>query len=190
MDIIAAVANGGCVYGIRLSTCPFNSRLLNVKVIFAPWRMAYIKSKKPSGCVFCKDSIRDHDLVLYEGKTAFVMMNRYPYITGHLMIIPVRHISKLEDMTSEEKKEMFDLTDTSVRVLKEGMKPEGFNIGMNLGKAAGAGVDDHIHIHVVPRWNGDTNSLSVIGEVRVISEDLTATWKLLLPYFRKYQQEV
>ena len=161
-----------------------------MKIIFAPWRMAYIRSKKPAGCVFCKNSVREHDLVLHEGKTAFVMMNRYPYITGHLMIIPTRHVSRLEDLTPEERREMFDLTDISVRVLKEGMRPEGFNIGMNLGKAAGAGVEDHIHIHVVPRWNGDTNSLSVIGEVRVISEDLSATGELLLPYFKKYHQEV
>lgn len=152
--------------------------------------MAYIRSKKSAGCVFCKDSVRDHELVLYEGKTAFVMMNRYPYVTGHLMIIPFRHLSRLEDLTPEEKLEMFDLADISIRVLTEGMTPEGFNIGMNLGKAAGAGVDDHIHIHVVPRWNGDTNSLSVIGEVRVISEALSATWELLLPYFKKYQQGV
>lgn len=152
--------------------------------------MAYIRSKTSAGCVFCKDSVRDHELVLYEGKTAFVMMNRYPYVTGHLMIIPFRHLSRLEDLTPEEKLEMFNLADISIRVLTEGMTPDGFNVGMNLGKAAGAGVDDHIHIHVVPRWNGDTNSLSVIGEVRVISEALSATWELLLPYFKKYQQGV
>src|SRR5512136_975968 len=113
--------------------------------IYAPWRMEFIKSEKPVGCIFCKDSIRCDDLVLFEGKTAFVMMNRYPYISGHLMIVPFRHISRLEDLLPEEKLEIFNLQDISVRVLKSAIHPDGFNIGINLGKAAGAGIDDHIH---------------------------------------------
>jgi len=130
------------------------------------------------------------DLVLFEGKTAFIMMNRYPYISGHLMIIPFRHISQMEDLLSEEKLEIFNLQDISVRVLKEVMNPDGFNIGMNLGKAAGAGVDDHIHVHVVPRWSGDTNFMSVLGDVRIIPEDIYKTYELLLPYFEKCRLEV
>jgi len=158
--------------------------------IYAPWRMEFIKSEKPAGCIFCKDSIRCDDLVLFEGKTAFVMMNRYPYISGHLMIVPFRHISRLEDLLPEEKLEIFNLQDISVRVLKASIKPEGFNIGINLGKAAGAGIDDHIHVHIVPRWSGDTNFMSVVGNVRVIPEDIYKTCELLLPHFKKYCVEV
>ena len=158
--------------------------------LYAPWRMEFIKSNKPDGCIFCKDSIRCDELVLFEGKTVFVMMNRYPYVSGHLMIIPCRHISSLDDLLPEEKLEIFNLQEISVRVLKEAMNPDGFNIGMNLGKAAGAGVNDHIHIHVVPRWNGDTNFMSVIGDVRVIPEDIYKTCELLLSYFKKYSSEV
>jgi ATP adenylyltransferase len=158
--------------------------------LYAPWRMTYIKGEKPVGCIFCKDSCRSEDLILFQGETAFVMMNRYPYISGHLMIIPYRHVSRMEDLTPEEKLEVFNLQDISVRVLNEALHPDGFNIGMNLGKAAGAGVDDHIHVHIVPRWSGDTNFMSVLGDVRVIPEDIYKTWEILLPYFKKYHREV
>lgn len=158
--------------------------------LYAPWRMEYIKGEKPKGCIFCKDSCRTEDLILYEGRTAFVMMNRYPYISGHLMIIPYRHVSRMQDLSPEEKLEMFDLQDISVRVLTEAMRPDGFNIGMNLGKVAGAGVDDHIHVHIVPRWSGDTNFMTVLGDTRVIPEDIYKTWSTLLPYFKKYRPEV
>jgi ATP adenylyltransferase len=158
--------------------------------IFAPWRMEYINGDKPDGCVFCKCSIRSDDYVIFEGKTCVVMMNKYPYISGHLMIIPKRHIGKIEDLTLDEKKEIFSLLDTSVRVLKEAMNPGGFNIGMNLGKAAGAGIEEHIHVHVIPRWEGDTNFMSVVGEVRVIPEDLAITMAKLIPLFKKNYQEV
>jgi ATP adenylyltransferase len=106
------------------------------------------------------------------------------------MIIPQRHIGKLEDLSQEERKEIFLLMDTSVRVLKEAMNPGGFNIGMNLGKPAGAGIEEHIHVHVIPRWEGDTNFISVIGDVRVIPEDVALTAAKLTPIFKKYHQEV
>jgi ATP adenylyltransferase len=160
-----------------------------MKPMFAPWRMTYIKSEKPDGCVFCKDSIRSDDLVLLEGESAFVMLNRYPYISGHLMIIPFRHVREIEDLHPAEKLEIFDLIDISVRSLKEAMQPQGFNIGMNLGKAAGAGVDDHLHAHVIPRWGGDTNFMSTVGNTRVIPEDLFKTRDSLRPCFKKYYQE-
>jgi len=157
--------------------------------LYAPWRMEFIKSEKPAGCIFCRDSIRCVDLVLFEGKNAFIMVNRYPYTSGHLMIVPFRHVSRLEDLLPEEKLEIFNLQDVSVRVLNSAIQPDGFNIGMNLGKAAGAGIDDHIHVHVVPRWSGDTNFMSVLGDVRVIPEDVYKTCELLLPYFKKYSVE-
>lgn len=160
-----------------------------MKAIYAPWRMTYLKSEKPDGCVFCKDSLRQEDLILLEGKTAYVMLNLYPYINGHLMIIPYRHVCKLDDLSAEEKLELFQLIDVSVKSLQECLNPEGFNVGINLGKAAGAGVDDHVHIHVVPRWLGDTNFMTIIGEVRVIPDDLLKTWEKLLPYFKNNYQE-
>lgn len=160
-----------------------------MQCIHAPWRMTYIKGGKPEGCVFCQDSIRGDEFVLYEGKTAFVMMNLYPYISGHLMIIPYRHLSEIEDLQMPEKIEIFDLIDLSVRSLKEAMQPHGFNIGMNIGKAAGAGIDDHLHAHVIPRWSGDTNFMSTVGKIRVIPEDLLITRDHLLPSFQKYKRE-
>jgi ATP adenylyltransferase len=105
------------------------------------------------------------------------------------MIIPHRHLSRMEDLTSAEKAEIFDLIVYSVQALKESIRPDGFNIGMNLGRAAGAGIEDHLHVHVVPRWDGDTNFVSVVGDVRVIPEDVVKTWEQLRPYFKKYQQE-
>lgn len=157
--------------------------------IFAPWRMEYIKGKKPEGCVFCKCSIRCDDYVIYEGKSCFVMMNRYPYVCGHLMILPLRHIAQIEDLSREERIEIFALLDTAVKVLKEAMNPGGFNIGMNIGKAAGAGIEEHVHVHVIPRWEGDTNFMSAVNNIRVIPEDVQTTAAKLVPLFQKYHRE-
>ena len=157
-----------------------------MEAVYAPWRGEYVRSEKPGGCIFCKSSLRRGDYILWEGKTAYVMMNRYPYTCGHLMVIPLRHLGQLPEFTPEEKLEIFDLVDLSVTVLKGAMKPDGFNIGMNLGRVAGAGVDDHLHIHLVPRWNGDTNFMTVTGETRVISEDLAQTRDKLIPLFSQY----
>ena len=158
--------------------------------IYAPWRMEFIKGERQVGCVFCKESVRCHDLVLFEGNSAFVMTNRYPYNSGHLMIVPFRHICEMEDLLPEEKKEIFDLLDMSIKILKKAMNPEGFNIGINLGKAAGAGIVDHMHVHIVPRWSGDTNFITTVGDIRVIPEDIYKTCELLMPYFEKYRPEV
>jgi ATP adenylyltransferase len=155
-------------------------------VKFAPWRSDYIKGEKNAdGCVFCRDSARNEALVLREGRFSFVTMNLYPYNNGHLMVVPYRHISQFEDLTGDEKTEMFGLIDMALIALKRVMNPEGFNIGVNLGRAAGAGVDEHLNVHIVPRWNGDTNYMSTIGAVRVIPEDLLATQRQLLPHFQK-----
>lgn len=161
-----------------------------METIFAPWRMAYIRGEKPDGCVLCSGSLREDELVVCEGKSVYIMVNRYPYTGGHLMIVPFRHLSCLSDLLPDERSELFAFMDLSVRVLTEAMKPEGFNIGMNFGKAAGAGIDDHLHVHVVPRWVGDTNYMSVIGGVRVIPEDVVGTAREIRPYFTKYQREV
>jgi ATP adenylyltransferase len=161
-----------------------------METIFAPWRKAYIRGERPQGCVLCRDSLRTDELIACEGKDAFVMVNRYPYTGGHLMVVTARHLSRIEDILPEERQEIFALVDLSVRVLTEAMQPQGFNIGMNLGKAGGAGIDDHLHIHVVPRWLGDTNFVSVIGGVRVIPEDVNGTCALLKPYFERLKREI
>jgi ATP adenylyltransferase len=158
-------------------------------MILAPWRMEYIKSKKPEGCVFCKSSIRADEYVIYEGKSCFVMMNRYPYVCGHLMIIPLRHISEIKELTGEERTETFALMDTSVKVLKEAMNPHGFNMGMNIGKVAGAGIEEHIHMHVIPRWEGDANFMTAVNNVRILPEDVLTTAAKLAPLFKKYHRE-
>ena len=158
--------------------------------MFAPWRMEYLVGEKTDGCVFCKCSIRCDDYIVFEGKTCFVMLNRYPYVNGHLMIIPQRHLGGIEELSDEERKEIFALLDISVKVLKDAMNPLGFNIGMNLGKAAGAGIAEHVHVHIIPRWEGDTNFMSVVGNVRIIPEDLATTASKLAPLFKKYSREV
>jgi ATP adenylyltransferase len=159
-----------------------------METIFAPWRMDYIKGEKSDGCVFCKCSVRCDDYIMYEGKTAYVMMNRYPYVNGHLMIIPQRHVGNIEDLTQEERKDIFDLLEMSVKVMKEAMNPDGFNIGVNIGKAAGAGIEEHFHVHVIPRWEGDTNFMSVVTNVRVIPEAVATTAANLAPLFKKYHK--
>jgi len=161
-----------------------------MKRIVAPWRMAYIMGPRNESCVFCKDSIRDDCFVLHEGRGAFVIMNRYPYTTGHLLVAPRRHVADLEALTEEESREIFDLARICVSILKAAIKPDGFNIGINLGKAGGAGVDDHVHLHVVPRWSGDTNFMTSLAETRIIPEDVSTTCKILLPYFKKWRREV
>ena len=157
-----------------------------METIFAPWRMDYIKGEKSDGCVFCKCSVRCDDYIMCEGKTAYVMMNRYPYVNGHLMIIPQRHVGNIEELTQEERKEIFDLLEISVKAMKEAMNPDGFNIGVNIGKAAGAGIEEHFHVHVIPRWEGDTNFMSVVTNVRVIPEAVATTAANLAPLFKKY----
>lgn len=152
--------------------------------LWSPWRSNYIESFKnkaddENDCVFCRaakeDMNSDDSLVVYRGEHSFLMLNLYPYNSGHLMAIPNRHISDLLDLTDEETTEMMSLVKLSIKALKHLMKPQGFNMGANLGKAAGAGIHRHIHFHVLPRWNGDTNFMPAIGEVKVISQDLLVT---------------
>lgn len=157
-----------------------------MKSLWAPWRMEYIRSKKPSECIFCLEDRAEHDrenLVLHRTPFSFVMLNRYPYSNGHLLVASHRHVANLDGLSGEEVLDLFELMKLSCRALNNAASPQGFNIGMNLGKAAGAGVEEHIHIHIVPRWNGDTNFMSVIADLRVMPENLTATYDALLPEF-------
>jgi len=150
--------------------------------------MTYIKGvkKEEEGCVFCTKPEQTNDkenLLLFRGRKSFVLMNLFPYNNGHLMIIPYKHTSDILDIDKETSGEMWELLSQSKRVLTTVMNPEGFNIGMNIGRSAGAGIDQHIHMHIVPRWNGDTNFMPVVGETKVISQALSETYDVLLPYF-------
>jgi ATP adenylyltransferase len=148
--------------------------------------MSYISQSKyqdnSEDCIFCaypKDTDDAENLILYRGGNCFVLLNRYPYSNGHLMIIPYRHTSDLGALGAQEKLEIMTLAQTSIDVLTKTMKPDGFNLGINLGKVAGAGIDAHLHLHVVPRWNGDTNFMSVTAETKVLPEALSETLKKL-----------
>ena len=158
-----------------------------MKQLWAPWRMGYILSdKKENGCVFCNAYNSDDDedkLVVYRDEYAFVIMNLYPYNTGHIMVVPNRHLDSPLLLKPEEELNMFNLVNKSIDVLNKAISPEGFNIGMNLQRTAGAGIDDHIHIHIVPRWNGDTNFMPIISDTKVISESISKTYKKLKEYF-------
>jgi ATP adenylyltransferase len=155
--------------------------------------MTYLRGeqKKPDGCVFCIENI-DNDRenhVLYRGEHCFIILNRFPYNTGHLMVIPYTHVPTLEVLDAATLAEMMSLVQLSLRVLREAYGPQGFNIGMNIGEAAGAGVAEHIHLHIVPRWSGDTNYMTVVGETRVIPEWLDQMLERLLPLFEEATME-
>jgi len=156
--------------------------------IFAPWRLEFITGKREEGCIFCKKPAERgrlrENLVLAIGKTAYVIMNRFPYTSGHLLVVPLRHTSDFRSLTEEESLEMSKLLQESMRVLTEAYRPEGFNLGMNLGTAGGAGIKDHLHWHIVPRWCGDTNFLPVLADTRSIPELLSQAFDRLEPLFR------
>jgi ATP adenylyltransferase len=147
--------------------------------LWAPWRIEYILSKKAPGCIFCdkpRENKDEENLILFRGNHHFIIMNAFPYNNGHMMVVPYRHTATLSGWSAEEQKEFMVLTDMAVDILKRAMRPDGFNLGINMGQVAGAGVADHIHLHVVPRWNGDTNFMPVLSDTRVISEHLKATY--------------
>ncbi len=145
-----------------------------MKYLSAPWRWDFISgSKKDTGCVFCQALAKDDRdaQICRRGEKFFVMMNKYPYSNGHLLIAPCAHLSSPEEMAADDLREMWELTNRSLTILKENFHPDGFNIGMNIGRAAGAGVKDHFHQHVVPRWQGDASFMAVTGKCRVLSYD-------------------
>ncbi len=153
--------------------------------LWAPWRMEYImkaKDGEEEPCIFCSRIEQNKDeenLILHRGHSAFIIMNRFPYNNGHLMVVPNRHNGEILKLKSEEQMELSQLIQISVKILDEVMKPHGYNIGMNLGRVAGAGVEDHLHYHVVPRWNGDTNFMPIIGDTKVVSEALIKSYQKL-----------
>ena len=167
--------------------------------LWSPWRHEYITGGgQKAGCIFC-DAARppsgagathasplpSDSLVVFEGSTCYVILNLYPYNNGHLMVVPYRHVATLTALTSDEMHEIGRLTQTCEAALMEACEPHGLNVGINLGQAAGAGVLDHVHVHVVPRWNGDTNFITVVGEMRVLPESLGASAARLRPIFAR-----
>jgi ATP adenylyltransferase len=150
--------------------------------IWAPWRIKYILMEKPGGCILCEKPSQNNDApnyILYRGDKNFVIMNSYPYNPGHLMIAPYRHIANLDELTNEELHEHFEIVSRSIKVLRQVFNPGGFNLGINMGKVAGVGIEDHFHTHIVPRWQGDTNFMPVISDARVVPEALAETYEKL-----------
>jgi ATP adenylyltransferase len=152
-----------------------------VQQLWAPWRMAYIGQPQEDGCIFCTKPARDpaedaEQLILHRGAHCFIMMNLYPYNSGHLLIAPYAHLGSLEALPVETTAEMMRLAQRSEHALRESLHPEGFNLGINEGKVAGAGFADHVHLHIVPRWNGDTNFMPVLADVKVMPEFLEQTY--------------
>ncbi len=150
--------------------------------IWSPWRMEYIRMEKPKGCILCEKPKEEEDesnYILHRGGNNFIILNSFPYNPGHLMVAPYRHVPDFEQLSDEELWEHFDLVRRSTSMLKRILNPKGFNIGINIGKVAGAGIEDHFHTHIVPRWEGDTNFMPVISNTRVVPEALASTYKKL-----------
>jgi ATP adenylyltransferase len=164
--------------------------------LWSPWRSSYIESfkkeKQSDECIFCsalnQQIHSDESLKVFENINCYAILNLYPYNSGHLMIVPNRHISDLIDLRDEEMNEIMQTVKLSIKALNDVMKPQGFNFGANLGKAAGAGIDEHIHFHVVPRWSGDINFMPALGEVKIISQDLLQTKKRLIEVFSRLKK--
>ena len=162
-----------------------------MKRIWAGWRMKYILGDKTTGCVFCETLHADDDAtnyVVYRGERVALMLNLYPYINGHMLVVPYAHVSDLVELDDETLTDMMLLTTKGLRLLQTAMSPHGFNVGLNLGQAAGAGIQDHVHIHIVPRWENDTNFMPVLGDVRVIPEWLGDTYNKLLAALHEMEE--
>ncbi len=152
--------------------------------LWAPWRIGYVAGARPDGCVFCSKIQADDDEanhVLYRGRYNVVMLNTFPYNSGHLLVVAVAHVGDLAELPAEARAEMWELALLSCETLKRALDCQGLNVGMNLGRAAGAGIEDHIHLHIVPRWNGDTNYMTTCAETRVVPQGLDASYQQLRP---------
>ncbi len=165
------------------------------KLLWAPWRIEYIEKDKEEeqGCIFCEKPKQNKDrenLILLRSDYSFIIMNRYPYNSGHLMIVPYEHKKDFEMLNNDEIIDINNLIRIAIKVLKDVMKPDAFNIGINLGKSAGAGIDEHLHYHIVPRWNGDTNFMPVIFDTRVVPEALFRTYDKLKEKIEKYYESI
>ncbi len=156
--------------------------------MWAPWRLQYILSKKGPECIFCDEPKEDRDrdnLILYRSGKCFVIMNLYPYNNGHLMVVPYRHVFSITELNDEELLDVSKMVQRSVNCMKEAFRPEGYNVGFNLGRVAGAGIEEHLHYHIIPRWVGDTHFMAILSEVRVIPEHVKSTYDKLYPLFNR-----
>ena len=159
-----------------------------MEIKFTPWRMPYIKGPHPKGCVLCQAPAENDDqrnLLLYRGERCFILLNLYPYNNGHVMVAPYAHVADLGNLEAETATELMALTQRCVRALRQVYNPQGFNLGMNLGRVAGAGIADHLHMHIVPRWQGDMNFMPLIGGTKMIPETLEETYALVREALRK-----
>jgi ATP adenylyltransferase len=159
-----------------------------VNILWTPWRLKFILGEKPDKCVLCSKPQESRDrenYILHRGELCYIMLNLYPYTNGHLMIVPYRHEADITKLDGETLQEMMRFIQASVAAITKAMNPTGFNLGMNLGRFAGAGIDDHLHMHLVPRWSGDANFMTVLGETRLIPEDLDSTYDRLLPVLER-----
>ena len=150
-----------------------------MKHLWSPWRLEYLMEPKAEGCIFCHAAESDHDrenLVLLRGERAFLILNRFPYNNGHFMVVPYSHVPSLEDLDESALSEMMLLLNRGLGALRAIMSPDGFNVGANLGQVAGAGIEDHVHLHAVPRWAGDTNFMPVVGDMRVVPQTWMQTY--------------
>lgn len=162
-----------------------------MKQLWSPWRLEYILGPKPDACVFCLPKGTEEDeerLVVHRGMWNFVIMNKFPYNNGHIMVTPYRHLMDIAALTPEESSELFHLLQIGTIVLRQRFSPQGINIGLNLGEAAGSGIREHLHFHLVPRWNGDSSFMAVMDEVRVIPEHLRSTYAALKPLFKAHAE--
>ncbi len=167
------------------------------KIIWAPWRIEYIEKAKESlgtdkkdECFLCTAWYNDDELVVYKAQNSFIIMNRYPYNPGHVMVCPKTHTRYLENIPEEEKIEMWKLLEVSIKALTSAIKPHGFNVGINIGRIAGAGLEDHLHIHVVPRWAGDTNFMPICGNSKIVVEDLKSSIIKIKSYLQEIVKEL
>ena len=158
-----------------------------MKRLWAPWRMQYIAEEPRPGCLFCRviehPDDEDADLVVWRPDGAIVLLNKFPYNPGHALVAPAAHRPSLEDLDDAETAATTRALRITLKVLRQGLSPDGFNVGVNIGRAAGAGIPDHVHYHVVPRWNGDTNFMAVVDDVKVVNESLRQTAEKLRPAF-------
>ncbi len=162
------------------------------KHLWAPWRMEYILNEKDEGCIFCNSVNESNDqgnFVLVRTNLSFVMMNKFPYCHSHLMVCPIRHVKHIHEMDPSEQLDLFDLMSQSMNILEKVCNAEGFNVGINFGKAAGAGFESHLHVHIVPRWGGDMNFMPILADTKVISEHLQETYDRLLIHFNNRSKE-
>jgi len=161
--------------------------------IWAPWRLDYVVAKKPDNCILCEkrdaSDCDEADYVLYRGDHSYVLLNTFPYNSGHVMVVPYRHVSNLTELTASEAGELMQIARWCVDALQETLGAEGINIGMNIGQPAGAGIDDHIHLHIVPRWSGDTNYMTTIASTRVVPQSLEESAKQLGPVIRRLAED-